>query len=224
MSRKRLVMLLGAACASLLLSACIPSLPDDGSLYFGRGDEGESNSERQTMEAFIDETVPRYMSIVEDVAVEAGGTLGVGAGPDISSGCAPTSNGFEIRSARYYIPLMEYEDLRRVVAAGAQRYGFSYSTDPVPRDKLKMRSVNLGDQDGNVLRFHHYEDDTIAVFFDSGCLPAAQPDGLLKRLRFPEPEELFSRVTIVDAFDANKQRNPLIFRQVTTDSDKKSGS
>ena len=220
----RWVMAATVACASLVLAACIPSLPDDGSLYFGRGDEGESNSERQTMETLIDETVPRYMSIVQDVAVAAGGTLGVGAGPDISSGCAPTSNGFEIRSARYYIPLMEYEDLRRVVAAGAQRYGFSYSTDPVPRDKLKKRTVDLSDQDGNVLSFHHLEDDTISVFFDSGCLPAAQPDGLLKRLRFPEPEELFSRVTIVDAYDANKQRNPLIFRQVTTDSDKKSGS
>ena len=223
MSRKRLVTMLGAACVSLLLAACVPGLFDDGSQYFGRGDEGESNSERQTMEAFIDETVPRYMSIVEDVAVEAGGTLGVGAKPDIS-GCGPTSNGFEIRLARYYIPLMDYEDLSRVVADGAQRYGFSYSTDPVPRDKLKMRSVDVGDQDGNTLSFHHLEDDTITVFFDSGCLPAAQPEGLLKRLRFPEPEELFSRVTIVDAFDANKQRNPLIFRQVTTGSDKKSGS
>lgn len=219
----RWIMAATAACASLLLAACVPGLFDDGSQYFGRGDEGESNSERQTMEAFIDETVPRYMNIVEDVAVEAGGTLGVGTQPDIS-GCGPSSNGFEIRLVRYYIPLMDYEDLRRVVADGAQRYGFSYSTDPVPRDKLKMRSVDVGDQDGNTLSFHHLEDDTIAVFFDSGCLPAAQPDGLLKRLRFPEPEELFSRVTIVDAFDANKQRNPLIFRQVTTGSDKKSGS
>ncbi len=219
----RWIMAATAACASLLLAACVPGLFDDGSQYFGRGDEGESNSERQTMEAFIDETVPRYMNIVEDVAVEAGGTLGVGAQPDIS-GCGPSSNGFEIRLVRYYIPLMDYEDLRRVVADGAQRYGFSYSTDPVPRDKLKMRSVDVGDQDGNTLSFHHLEDDTIAVFFESGCLPAAQPDGLLKRLRFPEPEELFSRVTIVDAFDVNKQRNPLIFRQVTTGSDKKSGS
>lgn len=219
----RWIMAATAACASLLLAACVPGLFDDGSQYFGRGDEGESNSERQTMEAFIDETVPRYMNIVEDVAVEAGGTLGVGAQPDIS-GCGPSSNGFEIRLVRYYIPLMDYEDLRRVVADGAQRYGFSYSTDPVPRDKLKMRSVDVGDQDGNTLSSHHLEDDTIAVFFDSGCLPAAQPDGLLKRLRFPEPEELFSRVTIVDAFDVNKQRNPLIFRQVTTGSDKKSGS
>ena len=223
MSRKRLVTLMSSACVSLLLTACVPGLFDDGSLYFGRGDEGESNSERQTMEVFIDETVPRYMSIVEDVAVEAGGTLGVGEKPYVWS-CGPTSNGFEIRLARYYIPLIDFDDLSRVVADGAQRYGFSYSTDPVPRDKLKMRSVNLGDQDGNVLRFHHLEDDTISVFFDSGCLPAAQPDGMAQRLRFPEPEELFSRVTIVDAFDANKQRNPLIFRQVTTGSDKKSGS
>lgn len=223
MSRKRLVTLLGAACASLLLAACVPGLSDDGSLYFGRGDEGESNSERQTMEIFIDETVPRYMSIVEDVAVEAGGTLGVGEKPYVWS-CGPTSNGFAIRLARYYIPLIDFDDLRRVVADGAQRYGFSYSTDPVPQDKDKKRSVDVGDQDGNVLSFHHLEDDTISVFFDSGCLPAAQPDGISQRLRFPEPEELFSRVTIVDAFDANKQRNPLIFRQVTTDSDKKSGS
>ncbi len=219
----RWMMAATAACASLLLAACVPGLSNDASQYFGRGDEGESNSERQTMETLIDETVPRYMSIVEDVVVEAGGTLGVGAKPDIS-GCGPTSNGFEIRSARYYIPLMDYEDLRRVVADGAQRYGYGYTAEPVPRDEDKRRSVVLGDQDGNVLRFHHLEDDTIAVFFDSGCLPAAQPDGLLKHLRFPEPEELFSRVTIVDAFDANKQRNPLIFRQVTTGSDKKSGS
>lgn len=223
MSWKRLVALMSSACASLLLAGCVPGLVDDGSRYFGRGDEGESNSERQTMEAFIDETVPRYMSIVEDVAVEAGGTLGVGEQPAIS-GCGPTSNGFEVRSARYYIPLIDFEDLRRVAADGAQRYGFSYSTETVPQDKDKRRSVVLGDQDGNALRFHHYEDDSIDVFFDSGCLPAAQPDGLLKRLRFPEPEELFSRVTIVDAFDANRQRNPLIFRQVTTGSDKKSGS
>lgn len=75
-----------------------------------------------------------------------------------------------------------------------------------------------------MLSFRHLEDNTITVFFDSGCLPAAQPDGMLKRLRFPEPEELFSRVTIVDAFDENKQGNPLIFRQVATGSDKKSGS
>ena len=175
------------------------------------------------MEAFIDETMPRYMSIVEDVAVEAGGTLGVGEEPYVWS-CGPTSNGFEIRLARYYIPLIDFDDLRRVVADGAQRYGFSYSTDPVPQDKDKKRSVDVGDQDGNLLSFHHLEDDTIAVFFDSGCLPAAQPEGMSQRLRFPEPEELFSRVTIVDAFDANKQRNPLIFRQVTTGSDKKSGS
>ena len=214
MNRKQLVALMSSACVSLLLTACVPGLFDDGSLYFGRGDEGESNSERQTMEVFIDETVPRYMSIVEDVAVAAGGTLGVGEKPYVWS-CGPTSNGFEIRLARYYIPLIDFDDLSWVVADGAQRYGFSYSTDPVPRDM---------DQDGNVLSFHHLEDDTILVFFDSGCLPAAQPDGMAQRLRFPEPEELFSRVTIVDAFDANKQRNPLIFRQVTTDSDKKSGS
>lgn len=212
-----------AACTSLLLAGCVPGLSDDGSRYFGRGDESESNSERQTMEVFIDETVPRYMSIVEDVAVEAGGTLGVGAEPYVWS-CGPTSNGFEIRLARYYIPLIDFDDLRRVVADGAQRYGYGYTAEPVPRDEDKRRSVVLGDQDGNLLSFHHLEDDTISVFFDSGCLPASQPDGMSQRLRFPEPEELFSRVTIVDAYDANEQRNPLIFRQVTTGSDKKSGS
>ena len=223
MSRKQLVALMSAACASLLLAGCVPGLSDDASQYFGRGDEGESNSERQTMEAFIDESVPRYMSIVEDVAVEAGGTIGVGAPTGISV-CGPTSNGFEVRLAHYYIPLIDFEDLRRVVADGAQRYGFSYSVEPVPQDNDKSRGVTLSDQDGNVLSFYHLEDDTISVIFDSGCLPAAQPDGLLQRLRFPEPEELFSRVTIVDAYDENQQRIPLIFRQVTTDSGKKKGS
>ena len=35
MSRKQLVTLLGAACASLVLAACIPIPADDADLYFG---------------------------------------------------------------------------------------------------------------------------------------------------------------------------------------------
>ena len=73
--------------------------------------------------------------------------------------------------ARYYIPLIDFDDLSWVVADGAQRYGFSYSTDPVPRDMDKKRSVDVGDQDGNVLSFHHLEDDTILVFLIQAACP-----------------------------------------------------
>jgi hypothetical protein len=49
-----------AACASLLLAACVPGLSDDAGLYFGRNDGSEAISERQTVEVYISDTAPRY--------------------------------------------------------------------------------------------------------------------------------------------------------------------
>lgn len=154
---------------SLLFIACASGLSNDTGLYFECGDEGESNSKRQTIEVFIDGTVPWYMSIAEGVAVGVGETLRVGAEPYVW-GCGLASNGSDIRLACYYIPLIDLDDPRRVVAGGAQRYGYGYTTGSVPQDEGKRRSIVLGDQDGNLLNFHRLGDDMISVFFDSGCL------------------------------------------------------
>ena len=78
MSRKQLVTILGAAGASLVLAACIPSLPDDADLYFGRGSGSIPISEGQTTEVHIRDTLPRYLGIIEEVVVESGGVLEVG--------------------------------------------------------------------------------------------------------------------------------------------------
>ena len=51
-----------AACASLLLAACIPSLPDDADLYFGRGSGSIPISEGQTTE--VHKSVARIESTV----------------------------------------------------------------------------------------------------------------------------------------------------------------
>ena len=220
MSRKQLVTLVGAACSSLLLAACFPELPDS----VPYPDSGSVPvTERQTLEAFVSGTMPRYMSIIEEVAMESGGVI-ADVGHSESWACRSAVNGYEISAVRFNIPLIDYEDLRRIVGDAAQRYGYSYSTDPVPRDKENMRSVGLGDQDGNSLIFDHFEDDVIFVQFSSGCLPSLRSRDIYGQFAIPSAQEMFPRLTVVDAYDADKQRNPLIFRQVATDSDKKSGS
>ena len=82
----RWVMAATAACASLVLAACIPSPPDDADAYFGDNEGNAPMSERQTVEAYLKETLPRYADIVEDVAMEAGGTVGT-AEESRSSAC-----------------------------------------------------------------------------------------------------------------------------------------
>ena len=72
----RWMMLASAACASLLLAACVPGLSDDADAYFGYNEGNVPMLERQTVEAYLKETLPRYAGIVEDVALEAGGTVG----------------------------------------------------------------------------------------------------------------------------------------------------
>lgn len=220
MTRRKPVSLLGVICLSLLLAACIPRLPDpphdvdSGSVPL---------AERQTAEAFFDDTMPRYVSIIEEVAVEAGGTLGFYEEPGRSR-CGVSSKGYEISRVRYYIPLIDYEDLRRIVGNAARRYGYVYSSDPEPRGVRNIRSVGLGDQDGNSLLFDHAEDDVIFVEFSTGCLPSVRPADVLERIQLPAPQELFPRLTVVEAYNANKQKNPAIFRQQATGDDGQSGS
>ena len=92
MSRKQLVTLVGAACSSLLLAACFPELPDS----VPYPDSGSVPvTERQTLEAFVSGTMPRYMSIIEEVAMESGGVI-ADVGHSESWACRSAVNGYEI--------------------------------------------------------------------------------------------------------------------------------
>ena len=114
-------------------------------------------AERQTVEVYISDTAPRYAGIVEDVAREAGGVLGV-AGDSRYGGCATQDEAdVDIAWAALYVALIDYEDLRRIVWEGAQRNGFAYSATPDYSGKNNRRSVAIGDEDGNLVVFTHLE-------------------------------------------------------------------
>lgn len=212
MSRKQLVALLGAACASLVLAACIPRPPDDAELYFGRSSGSIPISEGQTTEVHIRDTLPRYLGIIEEVVVESGGVLGV-SGKSRVDGCATKgTTAMDIQWMVMVIPAIDYEDLRRMVVEGAQRNGFAYSWDPVRRDKLNSRTVAVGDDYGNSLSFYHHEaQDRIVISLYSGCMFPSHPldpDTPRSSYPLPSPEEMFPNLTIVRAFDDNGGENP----------------
>ena len=222
MSRKQLVALLGAACASLVLAACIPRPPDDADLYFGRGSGSIPISEGQTTEVHIRDTLPRYLGIIEEVVVESGGVLGV-SGKSRVDGCATKgTTAMDIQWMVMVIPAIDYEDLRRMVVEGAQRNGFAYSWDPVRRDKLNSRTVAVGDDYGNSLIFYHHEaQDRIVISLYSGCMFPSHPldpDTPRSSYPLPSPEEMFPNLTIVRAFDDNGGENPELRPQSGTQS------
>ena len=202
-----------AACTSLLLAACVPGLSDDADAYFGHNEGNAPMSERQTVEAYLKETLPRYVDIVEDVAMEAGGTVGT-AEESRSSACGEQGdNLYRISFGRVFIPLIEFEDLRQVVWEGAQRNGFDYSSDPEPVDKLKKRRVQVTDSDGSSIEFLHFDNDVISVSISSGCRPAEKPNYLDGYFRVPTVQELLPDVTLVEAFGEDGSENTRIFRQ-----------
>ena len=170
-------------------------------------------SERQTVEAYLKETLPRYVDIVEDVAMEAGGTVGT-AEESRSSACGEQGdNLYRISFGRVFIPLIEFEDLRQVVWEGAQRNGFDYSSDPEPVDKLKKRRVQVTDSDGSSIEFLHFDNDVISVSISSGCRPAEKPNYRNGYFRVPTVQELLPDVTLVEAFGEDGSENTRIFRQ-----------
>ena len=201
-----------AACASLLMAACVPGLSDDAELYFGRSSGSIPISEGQTTEVHIRDSLPRYLGIIEEVVVESGGVLGV-SGKSRVDGCATKgTTAMDIQWMVMVIPAIDYEDLRRMVVEGAQRNGFAYSWDPVRRDKLNSRTVAVGDDYGNSLIFYHHEaQDRIVISLYSGCMFPSQPlDPDVPRSSYPlpSPEEMFPNLTIVQSFDDNGGENP----------------
>ena len=171
-------------------------------------------SERQTVEAYLKETLPRYVDIVEDVAMEAGGTVGT-AEESRSSACGEQGdNLYRISFGRVFIPLIDFEDLRQVVWEGAQRNGFDYSSDPEPVDKLKKRRVQVTDSDGSSIEFLHFDNDVISVSISSGCRPAEKPNYRNGYFHVPTVQELLPDVTLVEAFGEDGSENTTIFRQV----------
>ncbi len=112
----RWIMAATAACSSLLLSGCILGLPD-AAPYPDSG--SVPAAERQTLEAFVSDAMPRYMSIIEEVAMESGGVI-ADVGHSETRPCRSEVNGYEIRAVCFNLPLIEYEDMRRIVGEAAQ--------------------------------------------------------------------------------------------------------
>ncbi len=218
----RWIMAATAACASLLLAACVPGLSDDAELYFGRSSGSIPISEGQTTEVHIRDTLPRYLGIIEEVVVESGGVLGVSGENQIYGCLTKDTTDMDIDWMMMVIPAIDYEDLRRMVVEGAQRNGFGYSWDPVRRDKLNSRTVTVGDGYGNSLIFYHHEaHDRIIISLYSGCMFPSQPldpDTLRWSYPLPSPEEMFPNLTIVQAFDDNGDENPELRPQSGTQS------
>ena len=224
----RWIMAATAACASLLLAACLPGLSDDAGLYFGRNDGRVPMAERQTVEVYISDTAPRYAGIIEDVAREAGGVLGVG-GDSRYGGCTTQDEAdVDIAWAYLYVALIDYDDLRRIVWEGAQRNGFAYSATPDYSGKHNSRSVAVGDEDGNLVAFTHLEGrGFINISFHSGCMLPTHTydlDTPYKQLPLPSVEEMFPNLRIVDAFDENSNLNPELSSQPGAQSGAQSGS
>ncbi len=211
--KKKVLSCLSALSVSCLLAACVPGLSDDADAYFGHNEGNAPMSERQTVEAYLKETLPRYVDIVEDVAMEAGGTVGT-AEESRSSACGEQGdNLYRISFGRVFIPLIDFEDLRQVVWEGAQRNGFDYSSDPEPVDKLKKRRVQVTDSDGSSIEFLHFDNDVISVSISSGCRPAEKPNYRNGYFRVPTVQELLPDVTLVEAFGEDGSENTTIFRQ-----------
>ena len=217
-----------AACASLLLAACVPGLSDDAGLYFGRGSGSIPISEGQTTEVHIRDTLPRYLGIIEEVVVESGGVLGV-SGKNRIDGClTKDTTDMDIDWMMMVIPAIGYEDLRRMVVEGAQRNGFAYSATPDYSGKNNRRSVAVGDEDGNLVVFTHLEGSGfINISFHSGCMLPTHTydlDTPYKQLPLPSVEEMFPNLRIVDAFDENSNLNPELSSQSGAQSGAQSGS
>lgn len=208
----RWIMTATAACASLLLAACVPGLSDDADVYFERSSGSIPISEGQTTEVHIRDTLPRYLGIIEEVVVKSGGTIAMN-GKNRVDGCATKdAAAMDIHWDSMVIPAIDYDDLRRMVVEGAQRNGFGYSWDPVRRDKLNSRTVTVGDGYGNSLIFYHHEaQDRIVISLYSGCMYPSRPldpDTPRSSYPLPSPEEMFPNLTIVQAFDDNGDENP----------------
>ena len=182
--------------------------------------------DRQPLETYVDEKLPKVSQIAAQVAAESGGELTVMGLPYVQVCGSGDTQGYRVFGYTTVAPSISFERLEKLVKENKHDWS---STVQVEKeiDRDGTRDIRLIDKYGGLSEFK-FSEDSIAMRSRSACLPTDKPLDDPGQFVLPSVEEAFPgvHVTVSDNTDPDLHPVPTLTpgAHVTPQSGAQSGA
>ena len=163
--------------------------------------------DRQPLETYVDEKLPKVSQIAAQVAAESGGELTVMGLPYVQVCGSGDTQGYRVVGYTTVAPSISFERLEKLVKENKHDWS---STVQVEKeiDRDATRGIQLIDNYGGLAEFK-FSEDSIAVRSRSACLPTDKPLNDPGQFVLPSVEEAFPGVRVTVSDNTNPDLHPL---------------
>ena len=163
--------------------------------------------DRQPLETYVDEKLPKVSQIAAQVAAESGGELTVMGLPYVQVCGSGDTQGYRVVGYTTVAPAMSFEQLEKLVKENKHDWS---STVQVEKeiDRDGTRDIRLIDKYGGLSEFK-FSEDSIAMRSRSACLPTDKPLNDPDQFVLPSVEEVFPGVHVTVSDNTNPDLQPV---------------
>ena len=163
--------------------------------------------DRQSLDEYVDEEMPKVSQIAGQVAAEAGGELTVMGLPYVQVCGSGDTQGYRVVGYTTVAPSMSFEQLEKLVTENKPDWSTTVQVDK-QIDRDATRDIRLIDNYGGMAEFK-FSEDFIAVRSRSACLPTDKPLNDPGQFVLPSVEEAFPGVHVTVSDNTDPDLHPL---------------
>ena len=182
--------------------------------------------DRQSLDEYVDEEMPKVSQIAGQVAAETGGELTVMGLPYVQVCGTGDTQGYRLVGYTTVAPSMSFERLEKLVTENKPDWAVAVQVDK-QIDRDATRGIRLIDNYGGLVEFK-FSEDFIAVRSRSACLPTDKPLDDPGQFVLPSVEEAFPGVHVTVSDNADPDLHPVptltLGAQADPQSDAQSGA
>ena len=163
--------------------------------------------DRQSLDEYVDEEMPKVSQIAGQVAAETGGELTVMGLPYVQVCGSGDTQGYRVVGYTTVAPSMSFEGLEKLVTENKPDWAVAVQVDrQIDRDAT--RGIQLIDNYGGLVEFK-FSEESIAVRSRSACLPTDKPLDDPGQFVLPSVEEAFPGVHVTVSDNTNPDLHPV---------------
>ena len=163
--------------------------------------------DRQSLDEYVDEEMPKVSQIAGQVAAKAGGELTVMGLPYVQVCGSGDTQGYRVVGYTTVAPSMSFEGLEKLVTENKPDWAVAVQVDrQIDRDAT--RGIQLIDNYGGLVEFK-FSEESIAVRSRSACLPTDKPLDDPGQFVLPSVEEAFPGVHVTVSDNTNPDLHPV---------------
>ena len=163
--------------------------------------------DRQSLDEYVDEEMPKVSKIAGQVAAEAGGELTVMGLPYVQVCGTGDTQGYRVVGYTTVAPSMSFERLEKLVTENKPDWAVAVQVDK-QIDRDATRDIRLIDKYGGLVEFK-FSEDFIAVRSRSACLPTDKPLDDPGQFVLPSVGEAFPGVHVTVSDNTDPDLHPL---------------